>query len=319
MSETSNPADGAGDAVSIDPRAFRSAAGNFLTGITIATTTGPDGEPRGITANSFTTVSLEPPLVLFCVGRTSRSFAAFEGAKAFAVNVLSTGQRQLSSTFGSKAEDKFAGIEWVKGLSGSPIFPDSLASFDCVLHDKVEAGDHIMLIGRVISITRAAGTPLGYFGGNYIDFDMQRDVVDASGAPGSRYGGLFRYGDDILFLEKDGKLHLPFAPTLGEENREQGSLLGELVSLGIDARLSFVYSVFSDGRGEGLTTVYLGEIGNVARRDGAGFKLIPQDSIPFERVSQFGGLIQRYIREQSENEFGLYVGTSIKGTVHRAR
>ncbi len=300
----------------IDPKVFRAAAGNFVTGVTIATTMGTDGQPRGVTVNSFTTVSLDPPLVLVCVGRSSRSFAAFDGAEAFAINVLASDQRQLSATFASKAEDKFADANWEKGRSGSPVFPDSLASFECVLHEKVDAGDHIVLIGRVIDIHRASGTPLGYFSGNYIDFAMQRETVDT---PGHCFGGLFHCGEELLFIDQDGKLALPFATSLGEEQRESDSLLGKLEALGLSARLSFVYSVFTEEGRDGLSAIYLGEIEPTAQPRHPSVRLLKPEDIPFEQLSRFSGLIRRYIRERDTDQFGLYVGTAIKGTIHRAR
>ncbi|WP_210492364.1 flavin reductase family protein [Microvirga antarctica] len=277
---------------------------------------GTDGQPRGVTVNSFTTVSLDPPLVLVCVGRSSRSFAAFDGAEAFAINVLASDQRQLSATFASKAEDKFADANWEKGRSGSPVFPDSLASFECVLHEKVDAGDHIVLIGRVIDIHRASGTPLGYFSGNYIDFAMQRETVDT---PGHCFGGLFHCGEELLFIDQDGKLALPFATSLGEEQRESDSLLGKLEALGLSARLSFVYSVFTEEGRDGLSAIYLGEIEPTAQPRHPSVRLLKPEDIPFEQLSRFSGLIRRYIRERDTDQFGLYVGTAIKGTIHRAR
>lgn len=307
------------EAAPFDAKAFRAAAGQFVTGVTIVTTVTGDGEPRGATVNSFTTVSLDPPLVLVCIGRGSRSFAAFDAAEAFAINVLSSEQRQLSSTFASKAEDKFAGQAWNKGASGSPVFPGSLASFDCVLHQKMDAGDHIVLIGRVIDIQRETGSPLGYFSGNYIDFAMQRETVDASGTPGQRFGGLFRHGEELLFLEQDGKLLLPFASSLGEENREGDSLLGKLEALGLKANLSFVYAVFSEAGRDTPTALYLGEIEEIASPKQNGYRLLKPDDVPFDDLPHFAGLIRRYARERAMDQFGLYVGTASKGTVHRAR
>lgn len=303
----------------IDPKVFRSAAGAFVTGVTIVTTTGPGGEPRGVTANSFTTVSLDPPLVLVCVGRASRSFAAFDAARTFAVNILSAEQRELSSTFASKVEDKFAGQPWTRGVTGSPLFAASLATFDCVVHEKVDAGDHIVLIGRVVDLARTGGTPLGYFGGNYIDFGMQRETVEASAMPGQRFGGLFRAGEELLFLDHAGTLSLPFATSLGEDAAEPDSLLGRLAALGVRARLSFIYAVFSEEGRNGLSAIYLGEIDEIESPPRPGFRLMRPEDVPFDELRQFAGLIRRYARERAADEFGLYVGTAVKGTVHRAR
>lgn len=158
----------------IDPLALRQAAGRFLTGVTIVTTIAEDGAPRGFTANSFTSVSLDPPLVLTCIGRSSRSYRAFAIADFFAINVLAAEQKALSATFASRSEDKFAGLEWWVGSSGAPLLPGCIAQFDCALHQRIDAGDHVVLIGRVVGLNREAGAPLGYFGGDYVDFAVER-------------------------------------------------------------------------------------------------------------------------------------------------
>ncbi|WP_449255997.1 flavin reductase family protein [Bosea sp. (in: a-proteobacteria)] len=171
-----------------DPDLFRAAAGSFLTGVAIATVIPPGGQPCGITVNSFTAVSLDPPLVLFCVGRSSRRFDAFDQARSFAVNILSSSQHRHAAVFASQAQDKFAGIEWTSGPTGSPLLPKSLASFDCVLHEKIEAGDHIVLIGRVLDLRRTPGAPLGYFRGGYIDC-VAPDMVSEEPMRASRKAG----------------------------------------------------------------------------------------------------------------------------------
>jgi len=152
----------------LDPHVFRKTLGRFATGITIVTTTDSGGVPHGLTANSFTSVSLSPPLVLFCLGKGSTNLAAFLEAKSFAVNVLSDGQEALSARFASsKIANRFEGVEWSAGVTGSPLLPGTLATFDCRKHSEVDAGDHYVLIGEVQTASMAEGEPLLYFASQY--------------------------------------------------------------------------------------------------------------------------------------------------------
>lgn len=131
----------------LDPRALRDAFGAFVTGVTIVTTRDDAGKPVGFTANSFTSVSLDPPLLLICLARTSRNFATMTGAKSFAVNILSENQKDLSNTFARPVEDRFAAAEWSDAPQGSPVFADVAAWFECTMQEVIEAGDHVILLG----------------------------------------------------------------------------------------------------------------------------------------------------------------------------
>lgn len=162
----------------IEPRAFRRALGHFVTGVTIAATVDDLGRPRGLTLNSFTSVSLDPPLILVCIGNASSSRDAFQRCDGFTVNVLSEGQRTAADIFASKAPDKFEHVAWTPGIGGAPRILGSLAVFDCRIHERVEAGDHIVLISRVVALNRfyegdttgmgGTGRPLIYGRGGYI-------------------------------------------------------------------------------------------------------------------------------------------------------
>lgn len=151
-----------------DPRTLRDALGCFGTGVTVVTTLGPGGEPIGLTANSFTSVSLEPPLLLVCLARTSKSLPAFAAADAFAINVLHTGQQAVSGRFASRTEDRFSATPWESWDTGAPIIRHSLASFDCAKFAWHEAGDHVILVGRVQRVRfEPRRDPLLYFRGRY--------------------------------------------------------------------------------------------------------------------------------------------------------
>ena len=151
-----------------DARTFRDALGCFATGVTIVTAMGEDGLPIGLTANSFTSVSLDPPLLLVCIANNAGSAAVLEAADRFAVNVLQIGQQPTSNRFASKAEDRFGATPWEVGEFGTPVLTGSLASFECVRHAVHEGGDHFVLIGRVLKARfEPRRDPLLYFRGKY--------------------------------------------------------------------------------------------------------------------------------------------------------
>jgi flavin-dependent trigonelline monooxygenase, reductase component len=155
----------------IDPLALRAAFGTFLTGVTVITTRDADGVPRGMTANSFTSVSLDPPLLLICVGKSATSFPAFAACPCFAVNVLHARQVALSAAFASKDnnKDKFENVTHDTVHTGAPILRDCLTWFDCSVHQRLEAGDHAVLIGRIEAFGTSPSAPLGFCRGRYAE------------------------------------------------------------------------------------------------------------------------------------------------------
>lgn len=150
-----------------DPKAFRRALGNFATGITVITATAPDGTQAGVTANSFNSVSLEPPLILWSIGKNSGSCAVFEQASHFAVNILAADQINVSNHFARPSDDKFAEIDFTEGQGKAPILPDTSACFQCERYQIVDGGDHWILIGKVVAFTDAGRAPLVYHQGSY--------------------------------------------------------------------------------------------------------------------------------------------------------
>ena len=151
--------------MAIDGQLFRAVLGSFPTGVTIVTTVGSDGVPRGLTCNAICSVSAEPPLLLFCIGKKAGSVAAFLETKAFVVNFLAAGRGDLSTRFASPIDDKFAGIRWQPAAlaGGSPILnDDNVAHAECTLSQVVDAGDHYVLIGLVVGGAASGGNPLMY-------------------------------------------------------------------------------------------------------------------------------------------------------------
>ncbi|WP_369856962.1 p-hydroxyphenylacetate 3-hydroxylase reductase component [Candidatus Thalassolituus haligoni] len=154
-------------ATDFDPKAFRRALGNFATGVTVITACTPNGVQTGVTANSFNSVSLDPALVLWSIMKTSASVDIFEQASHFAVNVLAADQINLSNHFARPSDDKFARIDYEKGLGNAPLLPDCAARFQCENYQRIDGGDHWILIGNVVAFDDIGRAPLLYHGGAY--------------------------------------------------------------------------------------------------------------------------------------------------------
>jgi flavin reductase (DIM6/NTAB) family NADH-FMN oxidoreductase RutF len=155
------------EAGNLAPEHLRRAMGCFATGITVVTTNAPDGKLEGVTANSFSTVSLDPPLILWSLSHSARSFGQFKAALHFAVNVLGAGQVDLSRHFAAPRADKLDGIEHHLGHGGCPVLTGVLAHFECKRESMIEAGDHVIFIGRVLRASFREGEPLIYSAGLY--------------------------------------------------------------------------------------------------------------------------------------------------------
>ena len=147
---------------------LRESLGCFVTGVTVITTRGEDGELYGLTANSFSSVSLDPPLVLFNLSRTADCFAAFESVNFFAVNVLRSDQEALSGRFATKDIDKWSGVAWRPGYADSPVLDGAIATFECRVTARHEGGDHVIYVGEVVDFSHEPeGDPLVFFRGRY--------------------------------------------------------------------------------------------------------------------------------------------------------
>ncbi len=171
-----------------DSSRFRHVLGHFATGVAVITAVGPSG-PVGMVVSSFTSVSLEPPLVAFLPDRSSTSWPKIRAACAFCVNILSAGQEELCAQFARKGIDKFAGVSWRPASSGAPILDGGMAWIDCELTQTFESGDHYIAIGRVLQLEAAEyGVPLVFFQGGYGHFEVPRAPVAAADILGGLTG-----------------------------------------------------------------------------------------------------------------------------------
>jgi flavin reductase (DIM6/NTAB) family NADH-FMN oxidoreductase RutF len=298
-------------AAPIDTKALRQALGAFATGVTIVATLEPGGEPRGFTANSFTSVSLDPPLVLVCIAKAAASCPVFSAASHFAVSVLAERQKDASSLFASKAPDKFARTDWRPSPAGSPIISDAAAWFDCRRHQLVDAGDHVVLIGEVLGFDHTPARPLGYCRGAYISFSLSQDALASAGSA-TRVGAILeRDGAVVLVQGSDSALDLPTAA-------DPAGLHEVLGRLGIDATLDFLFAVFQGKAATPATmsVYYRGTADRPLPPHGAAHAT-PFDRIPWDRLRDGAvrAMLQRFVRERSEDTFGIYVGDTERGTV----
>lgn len=148
-------------------KAFRQCLGKFATGVTVVTCCDDDGDPYGITANSFSSVSLDPPLVLWNIAKVSSSLDAYLKAQQFAINILAAGQQDLSSHFAKSDHTLFDDIEFTLSTNGAPLLPDTVACFECRTHEIHDCGDHYIIVGEVTRFTSNDQDPLLFFAGGY--------------------------------------------------------------------------------------------------------------------------------------------------------
>jgi len=153
--------------MAIDPRELRNVFGVFATGVTIITTNDVNGKPFGLTANSYTSLSLDPPLVLVCVDKKVDCYACFEQSKVFAVNFLAEDQEQLSTRFATKGIEKFEGVPIRQGSIGVPLLEGAIGFIECKLVNGYEGGDHTIYVGEVQAASASGERPLLFFKGKY--------------------------------------------------------------------------------------------------------------------------------------------------------
>ena len=153
--------------MAIDGRDLRNAMGLFATGVTIITTKDASGKPFGLTANAFSSLSLDPPMLLICVDKAVDCYACFDESKVFVVNFLSLAQEELSTRFATKGIEKFEGLSYSVGELGVALLDGALAHFECTVAHAHEGGDHTIYLGEVQRLVTMEGDPLLFYQGKY--------------------------------------------------------------------------------------------------------------------------------------------------------
>ena len=300
----------------IDPRALRDAFGAFMTGVTVVTAHDQDGKPVGFTANSFASVSLDPPLLLVCLAKTSRNYANFTKAAGFAINVLAEGQKDISNTFARPSEDRFASVDWQAGPHGAPVFGGVSAWFDCSMHQLVDAGDHAIMIGKVEAFENGQANGLGYARGGYVTAALAQKAVTAaaSDVPLLISAVAERDGQVLLIRDEAGKLDLPSCVLTAGEGPDaiQAHLSAQT---GLAVSVGYIYSVYEDRGAKTQHIVYRSSLGDGLPAEGELFSL---DAIPGDLIvtSATLDILKRYAAESVLGNFGVYVGNERSGKVH---
>jgi len=152
-----------------DNRALRDVLSCFATGVTVVTTIGEDGAPMGLVVNSFSSVSLDPPLILWSIGLGAPSLPAFRRHPGFAINIMGADDKEKTLQFAQPSDDKFKDVAWRAGRHGVPVLDDAIATLECGMHQRMACGDHEIIIGKVVQIARNDGRPLLFHRGQFAD------------------------------------------------------------------------------------------------------------------------------------------------------
>lgn len=289
----------------MDVRDFRNALGAFVTGVTVVTAT-PEGKPIGFTANSFSSVSLDPPLISICIGKSSSNFDAFSRTDRFNVSILSEEQKDVSKTFSAKGIDRFAQVNWRPGELGAPIIEGASAWFECTLHQRVDAGDHQILIGRVRSFGHNTGSPLGFCRGNYVLFHLGQEVANLSTTK-TKVGALLETPEGILMVpDERGILVLPHAQQLGSRKSQDG-LYQMLAGLIENFEVDFLYSLWEEKDGGFFNIYYRGTAeGDLRDRN---VRVVPLHALKnLETTRDLSIMLKRYINEREDFRYSVYPG-----------
>ncbi|MCZ8333968.1 MAG: flavin reductase family protein [Rhodobacteraceae bacterium] len=292
-------------------RALRDAFGTFMTGVTVVTTTDGAGRPLGFTANSFASVSLDPPLLLVQIARNSVNYVNFTTTAHFAVNILAEGQKDISTTFARPVADRFAGIDWQIGPAGSPILPGVAAWFDCTLFKMVEAGDHAILIGQVAAFHATSAPGLGYYRGTYFTPVATQATVPTG--PDIIVSAILEQGGQVFLVDDGfGGLTLPTA-RVGRDGTA-AALTALIARTGLIAAPGPLYSVYEDvARGQQHIAFRCPCTGGQPAK-GAFVDLAP-DSFAEVTDQALRVMLERLAEESRMGNYGIYFGNQDRGRV----
>lgn len=303
---------------------FRSALGMYVTGVTIVTKRGEDGRLGGLTANSFTSVSLDPPLVLICIGNHVGSYPLFQQPGGFAINVLGDDQRGLAELFASKAQDKFDHVTYRLGVGGAPIIDGSLAWLDCETTQTVQAGDHVVVIGEVKDFGTSSGSPLAYCQGSFFSFNLQQEAVFRSGGKSVIVGCIADYDDRVMLRAVDvngaRKWTLPGVELAQSESGVLPTINTLIKGFGTGVDITFIYSIFEHDDPKSVFILYRGKL--TAPPTVGDARLFGEAEVPWDDLANqpIRDVLQRFFKERGFDHFSVYVDLEDGGrvaTVHQ--
>lgn len=297
-----------------DPKSLRSAFGRYMTGVTVVTARAANGDPVGFTANSFTSVSLDPPLLLVCPGRHLSSFDVFSTADHFAVNILADGQEAVSNTFAADKDDRFGKTDWSADPNGCALISGRVAGFSCQVTQRVEAGDHMVLFGHVTDFDSSDRAGLGYYNGGYFSLSKERQAnAPATTSRQSVASVILMHEGNILLTHDD---QLP-SVQLDDHTGARNALSIHLHGLGLDAQMGPVYSVYDNPNTGAHHVVLRAQVSNLpANCPLKGVPINGFEAGPASTDIQFL-ILRRFAQEHRTQSFGLYLGDMKKGEIHK--
>ncbi len=286
---------------------LRRAFSRFPTGVTVVTTRGRDGQNYGFTANSFTSVSLTPPLVLICPGQQLSSKTHFDEAEYFAINILAEGQEEISTHFATFKGDRFADMDWVEDAWRSPLIMGAAAQFSCRVYARHDAGDHQILVGEVLDFKSSELRGLGFIGGHYFNLGLERQAAIQEGK--QRFAGVILEANGCVYLP-DGKM-----PIVPYENDARLALNEALEKEGLSAKLGAVYSLYYSDDGASHYSIYLSRIDGDYRHDERFVAVDEIENLQVQNKAQ-QAILARFCKEYEHRNFGLYIGEESHGKIH---
>lgn len=296
-----------------NPRALRDAFGAFLTGVTVVTAFDKNDKPLGFTANSFSSVSLDPPLLLVCLAKSSSNYENMTHAKGFAVNVLAEDQKDISNCFASKVVDRFASVNWKKGPHGAPVFEGTAAWFDCSMHKVVDAGDHAILIGEVKAFENGTAGGLGYARGAYFTPTLEAQALRAN--TNVVVSAIVECDGNILLIKDDqGHLTLPNRRVMTGAPSENLSQL--LTETSPSAAMGFIYSVFENAEQKAQYLTYHCRASDNVSTLGTYYPLT-EDTLDLISDNATKTMLRRLEKESRMGNYGIYFGNQKSGEVRQ--
>lgn len=297
----------------IDPFLLREAFGSFMTGVTVVTTLDTNGKPLGFTANSFSSVSLDPPLLLVCPSRSLSSFSVFEKCERFAVNVLAEGQEFVSNTFAGFKGDRFTQVDWRPDRDGCPLLDGAAAQFSCRTARVVPAGDHVILIGEIDGFSRTDRRGLGFAAGQYFSLGLERDADGIPQNTGRAFAGVIIEYDHQVLLDIHAQGLCTPQLLLDSPARVRATLVDWLVGKGFELTLGNTYSIFDDFASGDHFTYFRTEATDAMERElGRYFPIAELPGLDFVSAAH-ASMLERFALEHKSQSFGLYIGDEREG------
>lgn len=295
--------------------ALRDAFGTFMTGVAVVTTMESNGEPAGFTANSFSSVSLDPPLLLVCPAQSLSSFDTFLRCKHFAVSVLSADQQDASNAFAGSGPDRFSAVPMHEDEHGCPVVSGFAARFSCRAFKTLPAGDHLILVGEITSFETTGKGGLGYANGGYFSLELERRAASLAETTETVHtGAVVEFGDAVLMQETSNGWQ-PISVTARGQAGSLASLRHYFAETGMEISIGPVYTIF-ENNDHGEFSTYYRASANSGETGGNGQFVAITELAELKYTSPaVAKMMRRYVAEREKGVFNLHVADRVQSNV----